>query len=505
MERVYVSELLGFLGGIVFLIVAIIFTIIGSVVWFIYMKIRYKTVSSNEALIVTGPKLGDPERDPSIFKDNEGRYMKIIRGGGHRLKLFQSSEKVSLNAFQLDITTPKVYTLEGVPIEADAIAMLKVADNLQGTAKYAEQFLGRKQKDIEADVAGVLGSNLRAILSKMTVEQINNDRESFNTEVRDIAQQQLDDMGFKITSLGLTDIRDADGSQYLVNLGRKRAAEVKRVADMAEASNTRDTKVHSAKMNEETKKEEYEREVSIAEARKEKELKDAMFKEETERARAKTEAAYALEQAERELEVEKERLKVISQNKEEELRLMQMERERNVKLEQEEAKVRKEKADAEYYEQIKKAEAEAEAKKKAGQAEAEVIRQTSIAEIEAIERRAEALAKNEEVMMSEMIINMLPEFARAVSEPLANVESIRIIDGGGSGNGNGVRSLSDGVTGTMVKLQESLSQMTGIDLSEILNNLSKKSDDKFELSVPESSKTKETDREAEHVAEEEQG
>lgn len=461
-----------------FILAVIILAAIGGIVWFIYMKFRYKTVPSNTALIITGPKLGDPEKETNIFQDDQGRYMKVIRGGGHRLRMFQTHTPVSLTAFQLKISTPTVYTLQGVPIVGEAVAMIKVADSLEGIAKYAEQFLGRKQKEIEADIAEVLGSNLRAILSKMTVEQINNDRESFNEQVREIAQKQLDDMGFKITSLGLTDLKDVEGSDYLTNLGRPRTAEVRKAAEIAEATNQRETKVHVAQMNEEVKREEYEREIAIAEARKQKEIQEAQNNAEIEREKAKTEAAYALEKAERELEVERERLKIISQKKEEELRLQLLERERQVKLEEEEVKVKKARAEADYYERIKAAEAEAEARKQAGRAEAEVIRMKSLAEIEAIEKRAEALNKNKEVMMMEMMMQMLPEFAKAVSEPLSNVDSIRILD---SGNGKGVNNLPNSITGMMVNLQESLSQMTGIDINEMIGNLSGKGNLKEEL------------------------
>lgn len=452
--------------------------LVGGAVWFVYMKFKYKTVPSNVALIITGPKLGDPKTDTNVFQDDEGRYMKVIRGGGHRLRMFQTHTPVSLTSFQLKIVTPTVYTKQGVPIVGEAVAMIKVADSLEGIAKYAEQFLGRKQNELESDISEVLGSNLRAILSKMTVEQINNDRESFNSQVTEIAQNQLDAMGFKITSLGLTDLKDVEGSDYLTNLGRPRTAEVQKEAEIAEATNTRETKVHVAQMNEETQREEYERETSIAESRKQKEIKDAIFKEETEKARAKTEAAYELEKAEREIEVEKERLKIVSQNKEEELRLKQLERERNVKLEQEEVKVRRAQADADYYEKVRSSEADSESKTKEGHAEAEVIKTKSLAEVEAIEKRAEALNKHKEVMMTEMLINMLPEFAKAVSEPLGNVESIRILDGG---NGKGISNLPGSVTGMMTSLQDSLSQMTGLDLNNVIQNLSTKGNFKDEL------------------------
>ena len=114
--------------------------------------------------------------------------------------------------------------------------MVKVADTLNGIANYAEQFLGKEQDEIELEIIEVLGSNLRAILSKMTVEDINSAREKFNNDVQEIAQKQLDLMGFKITSLGLTDLRDADEENgYLENLGRPRIAEVRKLAEIAEA------------------------------------------------------------------------------------------------------------------------------------------------------------------------------------------------------------------------------------------------------------------------------
>lgn len=96
-----------------------------------------------------------------------------------------------------------MYTSQGVPVVADAIASVKIADSLHGIANYAEQFLGKKEGEIEQEVSKVLGTNLRAILSKLSVEAINNDRESFSHQVQDIAQVELDNMGFTITSFGL--------------------------------------------------------------------------------------------------------------------------------------------------------------------------------------------------------------------------------------------------------------------------------------------------------------
>lgn len=461
-----------FVGLMVFIVPILVIALLIGIGYFLWVRFRYRTAKSNEALIITGPRLGDPEKESNIFTDSEGRSMKIIRGGGYLLRRFQTSTPVNLTSFQLKLSTPRVYTNGGVPIVADAVAMVKVADTLNGIANYAEQFLGKAQREIESEIIEVLGSNLRAILSKMTVEEINNDREKFNQDVHEIAQKQLDLMGFKITALGLTDIRDADENNgYLENLGRPRIAEVRKLAEIAEADSERETRIHRAKMDQEAKEEEYKRQITIAESKKEKDLKDAAFKEETERARAKSEQSYELEKA-----------KLAKEIKEEELTLKFLERERAVKLEEEESKVRQTKADAEYYETTRKAEAEArkaeidggakaKIRREEGSAEADVIRERGRAEAEARKLLAEAMEKHGDVIITEKLIEMLPIFAEKIAQPLNNIESVKIID---SGNGQGVPSFGKSITKTMVDMQEPLKEMTGIDIAELMKSYATK-------------------------------
>ena len=229
-------------------------------------------------------------------------------------------------------------------------------------------------------------------------------------------------------------------------------------------------------MEQEAKEEEYKRQIAVAESKKEKDLNDAAFMEETERARAKSEQSYELEKA-----------KLAKEIKEEELTLQFLERERAVKLEEEESKVRKAKADAEYYETTRKAEAQArkseidgEAKAKIrreegtaeadvirvrGMAEADIIRESGKAEAESRKLLAEAMEKHGDVIIMEKLIEMLPVFAEKIAQPLNNIDSVKIID---SGNGQGIPSFGKSITRTMVDMQEPLKEMTGIDIGELL-------------------------------------
>ena len=44
---------------IAILIPVLILAAIGGIIYFFWVRIRYRTAKSNEALIITGPKLGD--------------------------------------------------------------------------------------------------------------------------------------------------------------------------------------------------------------------------------------------------------------------------------------------------------------------------------------------------------------------------------------------------------------------------------------------------------------
>ncbi|MFZ0475692.1 MAG: flotillin family protein, partial [Halobacillus sp.] len=89
----------------IILIVLGVTVVIGGIIAFVIFRLRYKTASSNEALIVTGPKLGDPEQEKNVFEDENGRSVKIIRGGGYRLRMFQTATPIDLTSFQLQVNS----------------------------------------------------------------------------------------------------------------------------------------------------------------------------------------------------------------------------------------------------------------------------------------------------------------------------------------------------------------------------------------------------------------
>ncbi|OQP05704.1 flotillin [Geobacillus sp. 46C-IIa] len=456
---------------------------------------RYRTVGPDEALIVTGSYLGSK----NVHVDESGNKIKIVRGGGtFVVPIFQQAEPLSLLSIKLDVQTPEVYTEQGVPVMADGVAIIKVGSSIGEIATAAEQFLGKTRQDMENEAREVLEGHLRSILGSMTVEEIYKNRDKFSQEVQRVASQDLAKMGLVIVSFTIKDVRDKNG--YLDALGKPRIAQVKRDADIATAEAEKETRIKRAEADKEARKAELERLTEIAEAEKINQLKLAEFRQEQDIAKARADQAYHLEEAKAKQEVtaQQMQIKIIERQKQielEEKEILRRERQYDSEVKKKadaeryaiEQKAAAEKAkqiaeaDAQKYrvETLAKAEAErvrldglakAEAEKAKGEAEAEIIRLKGLAEAEAKQKIAEAFERYGQAAVLDMIIKMLPEYAKQVASPLSNIEKLTIVDTG-SGAGGGANRVTGYATNLMASLQETLKASTGIDVKQLLENI----------------------------------
>jgi len=141
-------------------IVVVVLIVLGITFW-----ARYKTVSTDEAMVVTGSFLGSK----NISDDGAGRKIKIVRGGGAFIwPIFQKSEFLSLLSHKLDVTTPEVYTEQGVPVLADGVAIIKIGSSVEDVATAAEQFMGKPIQALQGEAQEVLEGHLRSIIATVT-------------------------------------------------------------------------------------------------------------------------------------------------------------------------------------------------------------------------------------------------------------------------------------------------------------------------------------------------
>ncbi|MDF2671880.1 MAG: band 7 protein [Clostridiales bacterium] len=450
---------------IVAIIIGVLFLLIFSIL------VMWRKVSQDKALVVTGL-----------------RKRVISGGGGFVIPLLERTDRISLENMKIEVRTDGALTEQGVDITADGVAVIKVKSDKESVLSAVEQFNTGSEKttiEIVKDTAkDVLEGKLREIISKMTVEEIYKDREKFASQVQEVAALDLSEMGLEIKAFTIRDISDKNG--YLEALGKKRIAEVKRDAQIAEAEATKETKIKTAEANQLGEAARLLSETQIAESTKEKELKVQYYRKDQETSKAVADLAYEIEASKVQQEVEKEKMQVLIVRKQKEIELAEQE---SFRVEKElEATVKKiaeadkyaaeKNAEAGKYAEIQNALAEAEAikakgfanaeaKRAEGMAEAEIIREKGKAEAETLLKKAEAFKQYNDAAVTQMIIDKLPDIAKSVSEPLSKTEKIVIVDSG-KGDSKGAAKVSGYITDIISSLPETVNALTGINLLDML-------------------------------------
>jgi flotillin len=480
---------------------AVLFVIILGVVF--YALSRYKVMGTETAMIITGSALGTK----NVETDGAGKKIKIVVGGGAVvLPIIHKLGTLNLQPSNLEVEAKNIVTTEDVPINVKAVATVRFYSDPKNLIQAASNFMGVAKEIKERQVKEILEGHLKAIIATLTVEQSNKNRDDFSKSVKTLAEADLQKLGIEIVTFNVTSV--TDDNDYINSLAAKRTAEVKRDANIAVVESETETRIKNAESRRLAEVAELERRSEIAAAKKDNELKLAEYKIAEDTAKANASIAFDLEKTKRNREL-----------KSEEIQVEITEREKRIELEEKEI-VRKEReytatveklADAEFYKKVKdsealkismvnqsealkiqeinKATAEAEKIKLEGIAKGEAIRAEALAVAEGIEKKGLAEAKVLEekarafeefgnAAMMDMIIKMLPDYAKAIADPISNIDKVTIID---SGNGSGISSLSGNVTNLMAGLQESLKETTGLDMKELIENYAGKQNLKGEL------------------------
>ncbi len=422
---------------------------------------------------------------------------KVVAGGSKiKLPLLESVEYLDLNVFTVALSVKGAPNKDGVMVNVKGVANVKVLSDEASLVLAAERFLGMKPEQIKDIAYQNLEGHLRAIVGRLTVEEIVSDRQKFNQEVLQEAGEDLRKNGLGVDVLTIQEIDDE--YKYIESLGKKRTAEVQKDAAIGKAEADRDATVKSTTAQMEGKKKENENIALIAEAEKEKDVKKAQYDAMVKREQAIAAQAGPLAQAEArkkvvEAEVEVDKIKT---QKETEVAVVQADkREKQLMAEvikpaeaQRQAAIATAEGDklaaiakAEGERQRRQLEGEGEAKAilAKGTADAEVIKLKLLAEAEGVMKKAEAYRQLNDAGMTlqileaakEIIPSALEKLAPVMGEiakPLGNVDRISIVDFGksdGSG-GNGLSRFAGAIPETVVKFFESMKAL-GIDVDGI--------------------------------------
>jgi len=430
---------------------------------------RYKVAKPNEALIIAGKK-------------NAPGGIKVVVGGGAIVyPLVNVAKTLSLEVRSIPVGLEGAVTMQGVPVSVEGIVNVKIADDEDALRQAAQRFLDT-QMGIAEIVRNVMEGSLRTIIGQLSVEQLIRDREVFAARVQEVANGDLDGTGLAIDVFTIQSITDSE--QYIVNLGRKAAAMVKRDAEIAEAEAMRE-----ARQQQEIAKQQ------VIDAEKVTQLKEQSVRQEIATAQARADQAHPLSEAEARKEVvltETEVAELVAKRRDKELdaeirRTADAQRyaaeqgaeaKRYSSVAEAEARAASARVEAEAARDRRLLEAEAEKanleavaaghayeEREVGQAKADATLATGEAEAEAMRKKAEAYKQYEAAAVLELLVSRLPEVARAIAEPIGKVDSITIIDT------EGASKLTKTTANTITQLDSVFRSFTGAGLTDLIGRV----------------------------------
>lgn len=425
------------------------------------IKNRYKIASPDQAIIVTGRRgKGGASADAAS--------QRVVTGGGIFVwPIVQQSFSISLSSHQISVTA-EAQTSNKVTISARAVAIVKVNDSAEGIRAAAQRFLGKDQTGrITQYTQEVLSGTLRGLLGQLDVAQIISDRERLAQSVLTSAEEALSKQGLVVDTFQIQEI--SDNQNYIRNLGLPEEARVEQEAKVARA--IADKVAREA---------EIEAQQAIQQRQRELDLERMAIQVEVDRAAAEAEASRPLQAAlsaqevvKQEAEVAKAKAVVRQQELEAEVkRVAEAEAYRIEQLAKANADALIMKANAEKAQEIARAEAEqkrgeavAAVEKAQGLARAEVIKSVGESEADAKTKLAEAYKLEKEALLAEKLVEILPEIYRAVAEPIGNIADLTILATDGKG---GASSLASDIGTTVAEVQKGIKATTGIDVVSLI-------------------------------------
>ncbi|MEO8549782.1 MAG: flotillin family protein, partial [Kofleriaceae bacterium] len=158
----------------------------------------------NEVLIFSGGhrKLGD----------NRTIGYRVVQGGrGVRIPLIEVVDRMDLTNMMIELRVAGAYSKGGIPLNVQGVANVKVSSKSEQLANAVERFLGNTREQIMAVARETLEGNLRGVLSTLTPEEVNQDREKFAGELLHEADHDLARLGLELDTLKIQHVNDDKG------------------------------------------------------------------------------------------------------------------------------------------------------------------------------------------------------------------------------------------------------------------------------------------------------
>ena len=219
-----------FIIGIVLLVMTLFFSVV-------YLTSRYKRCPSDKILVIYG-------------RVEKGRSSKTLHGGGQLVwPLIQDYAYLSLTPMTINIPLEGALSLQNIRINVPSTFTVGVSTVPEIMTNAAERLLHLPPVEIEEMAKEIIFGQLRLTVASLTIEQINQDRESFLESVRQNVEPELNKIGLYLINVNITDITDT--SEYIDSIGKKAASEAINIAVVDVAKNEKMGAIGKADANRE--------------------------------------------------------------------------------------------------------------------------------------------------------------------------------------------------------------------------------------------------------------
>jgi flotillin len=204
--------------GWLFFILAFVIIVTSTI---IFLASRYRRCPSDAILVIYGKVGGDSAR--------------CIHGGGTFVwPLIQESAYISLTPITINIPLQNALSLQNIRVNVPSTFTVGISIDPAVMNNAAERLLGLAPPEIEQLAREIIFGQLRLTVASLTIEQINQDRESFLASIRRNVEPELNKIGLYLINVNITDITDVSG--YIDALGKKAASEAinRALVDVAE-------------------------------------------------------------------------------------------------------------------------------------------------------------------------------------------------------------------------------------------------------------------------------
>ena len=461
------------------MIFAVVLILVAAVMFFAQ---RYKRCPPDQIMVI----YGRTERTA----DGRPKPSKTLHGGASLVwPLIQDYAYISLKPMTINIDLRGALSLQNIRINVPSTFTIGVSTEPSIMANAAERLLGFRVEDIEEMAKEIIFGQLRLTVATLTIEQINQDRDSFLELIQKNVGQEMRKVGLYLINVNIADITDE--SDYIESIGKKAAstaveqarvdvanAERDGAIGKAEADRTREIQV--AQNNAEAEK---GRKAAQADQRVYVEQQEAMAvggenAAQAEIARANADLAEAEASAKQRADVatanaEAEIAKAKYEEEEQSLRASEIARETIAKQQVEIA------AEAEAERQRRIARGEADAILAKYEAEAEGVKQVLEAKAQGYSNLVSSASGDPKAAATLLMVEKIEAMVSAQTEAIRNlkIDKITVWDSGNDKDGNS--ATSNFVSSLVQSLPpiHDVAKMSGVELPDYLGSMTEESDE----------------------------